>query len=110
MDSIIQSLENKVRQLDMQVSMMSLTFIEMQRKMKEMELLLSARPATKMLDAVSSDLNIDDDTSDGYESDTVPLPSRKIGKGIPKITRGEYIMVATQVSSDDSGYEDSDED
>lgn len=125
--SKVDVLQKHVSVIQTQIATLSLNVISLQSQIKEIERIIKDTTKPKSSETiptpiddvkpVSSDLNIDDDSSEGYDTDDNPLHTHRVKTRIPRIktARKEFVFVPNYAlpqpsdeTEDDSGYEDSD--
>lgn len=98
------SIHVKVKLLQTQMAVLSMTVTSLQVQVKQLEEIL-LKPKIN-LDDVHSDINIDDNDSDNYSSDELPITRIKTKIVAVPHRKNNFIMVPND-SDVESGYEDS---
>ena len=108
---------HKILMLQKQIATLSLTVASLQTQMTQMEIsieslkseykpikIIEPTPEELAIQLAPNDLDVDDGSSDGYDTDEAPQSFKK-----PKIrtkTSNHYVIISDD--GNDSGYEDSD--
>ena len=109
-------LQTHINVLQSQVATLSLTVAALQAQIREIEQAMNVKsaavpisiPEPVDIQSTQSDLHVDDDSSEGYDTDESPIQTHRVKTRIPRIktARQKFVYVSNYVDVPDQELSD----
>ena len=109
-------LQTHINVLQSQVATLSLTVAALQAQIREIEQAMNVKsaavpisiPEPVDIQSAQSDLHVDDDSSEGYDTDESPIQTHRVKTRIPRIktARQKFVYVSNYVDVPDQELSD----